>query len=141
MVQLLHNRRNFAQGKCSKCTVSVPCRGFAPALALMSDGMWPLMAASAQDLGNLQPGKRHFQALFALSTAKKPRFGGRRPYLGAKYNMLWFRVDMPYRQRYFCICGCKQAFTLGPAQALQQKKNQRSEKAPVFPFAARLIPP
>ena len=31
-----------------------------------------------------------------------------------EYKMLWFAVDMPHRQRYFFICGCKR--TMNPAQ-------------------------
>ena len=29
-----------------------------------------------------------------------------------EYKMLWFAVDMPHRQRYFFICGCKRGVTL-----------------------------
>jgi ribonucleoside-diphosphate reductase alpha chain len=55
--------------------------------------------------------------------------------------MLWFVVDSHYGQRYFCICGCNETLIFVSIAARTRQKNPRSEYAPVFPFAAGLIPP
>jgi hypothetical protein len=34
-------------------------------------------------------------------------FRNRMPHMPLKYNLLWFVVDLPHRERYFFICGCK----------------------------------
>ena len=35
-----------------------------------------------------------------------PMFSGRILQTLKKYNILWFVVDIYYRERYFFICGC-----------------------------------
>ena len=62
------------------------------------------------------------------------------PELTAKYKMLWFPVDRPYRQRYFFICDCKQTVTFQARLQPAQQKTAYQEKPPVFPFAAMIYP-
>ena len=57
-----------------------------------------------------------------------------------EYKMLWFAVDRPHRQRYFCICGFKQTVTK-PRSRLRKEKNLRYRKSPRFSVPARLFPP
>jgi hypothetical protein len=54
--------------------------------------------------------------------------------------MLWFMVDRPYGQRYFCICGCKETLIFGLLQPAQRQKNPRSEKPPFFRSLQDLSP-
>jgi hypothetical protein len=59
--------------------------------------------------------------------------------LTGKYNRLWFGVDRPYRQRYFCICGCKQTVTLRPVPSRKTEEKPAVRKSPRF-STARLTP-
>ena len=61
-----------------------------------------------------------------------PMFSGLMQYLRAKHNMLWFMVDRPYGQRYFCICGCKETVMFVTLAAAQQRKTRGQEKPPFF---------
>jgi len=92
-------------------------------------------------LGILEQRNLQFGPGFELSTAWMAEFRVRMLESPAKYKILWFTVDRPHRQRYFCICGCKQTVKKPAYRLSKRRKTCGSERAPVFPFAARLIPP
>jgi hypothetical protein len=61
-----------------------------------------------------------------------PMFSGLIQHLTAKHNMLWFMVDRPYGQRYFCICGCKETVMLSHSQPRNIGKTRGQKKPPLF---------
>jgi len=93
------------------------------------------------NLGNFKVEKRQFKGLPAVSTAEKPVFRGGTHQSAAKYNRLWFGVDRPYRERYFCICGCKQIVNMSPVARPQKTEKPAVQKKPPFFRPLHDLPP
>jgi hypothetical protein len=54
-----------------------------------------------------------------------PVFSNKVPGTSTKYKILWFVVDMYHRERYFFICGCKQAVTKAGVKSRRQAVEKR----------------
>ena len=120
--------------RCSDCTVSAPCKCHqtrTSACISERDGA-PETRICTGFWANWHAGKTISRRPFQVSTGWMAVFSNRMPDLPSKYKMLWFAVDRHHRQRYFCICGCKQTVTLSPNCSPHKTEKPAVQKSPRF---------